>query len=51
LVLRNPSRGEPEQEHLMYTLGEWGPAHLRDLRPSMTTTDFRDDDGERPDDN
>ncbi len=35
----------------MYTLGEWGPAHLRDLRPGVTFDDFRDDNGERPDDN
>ncbi len=44
-------RLDPTQERPMHTLGEWGPAHLRDLRPGVTIDDFRDEDGERPDDN
>jgi hypothetical protein len=34
----------------MHTLGEWGPAHLRDLRPDVSFDDRRED-AERPDDN
>ncbi len=35
----------------MHALLEWGPAHLRDQRTSLTSDDLRDADGERPDDN
>jgi hypothetical protein len=35
----------------MNSLLEWGPAHLRDQQPSVTSDDPRDDGGERPDDN
>ena len=35
----------------MHALLEWGPAHLRDKRPGLTSDDLRDADSERPDDN
>ena len=35
----------------MHTLGEWGPAHLRDQLTGVGADDLRDEDGERPDDN
>jgi hypothetical protein len=35
----------------MHSLLEWGPAHLRDQHPGVTSDDPRDGDGERPDDN
>lgn len=35
----------------MHTLGEWGPAHLRDQLTDATSYDVRDEDSERPDDN
>jgi hypothetical protein len=35
----------------MNSLLEWGPAHLREQQPALTSDDPRDDGGERPDNN
>ena len=44
------SRGDTSRSTTMHSLVEWGPAHLRDQLVGITP-DFRDEDGERPDDN